>query len=470
VTGPVVPIVRERTRLDMRLVPAAVGSWLITTLGVLSSIPVAGAAAGTASVSTMILIVVLIRGSRMTLLPMLIGLSGTLAGFGWAMVVRQHHIASNPLAGGHAHGTKATITVRIADDPKIIARTNRVVVAVSVARIRGDAVPEAAATVLAPMDGWLELIPGQQVSAVFTVSEPLRPDLTVATLTTSGTPEVVRGPPAYQRWAGMVRARFLQVSSQALGEPEWGLLPGLVLGDTSALNEDLKDDFRTCGLTHLTAVSGANFAIIIGVLLLMLRWLGVGPRVAVALTAIAIVVFVILVRPSPSVVRAAVMGGVGLSALLMRRHSQAMPALCAAIMALLMIWPAFAVQPGFILSVIATAGLVVIAPVVAQWLRTRRVPAGVAELLAVAVVAQVVTTPAVLLFSGQISVVAIVANLAVALVVAPITVLGTAAAVVALVCPPVAVVLARFTGPELWWMVVIADKLSRVPFATLSLW
>ena len=189
-----------------------------------------------------------------------------------------------------------------------------------------------------------------------------------------------------------------------------------------------------------------------------------------ALTAIAIVVFVILVRPSPSVVRAAVMGGVGLSALLIRRRSQAMPALCAAIMTLLMIWPAFAVQPGFILSVTATAGLIVIAPVVAEWLRNHRVPGGVAELLAVAVVAQAVTTPTVLMISGQISTVAIVANLVIALVIAPITVLGTCASVAALVCPPVAVLLARFTGPELWWMVWVAEKLSRIPFATLTLW
>ena len=137
---------------------------------------------------------------------------------------------------------------------------------------------------------------------MFAVSEPRRPDLTVATLTTSSAPKVVRGPPAYQRWAAAVRAQFRQVSSQALGEPESGLLPGLVLGDTSALSDDLKDNFRTCGLTHLTAVSGANFAIIIGALLLVVRWLGAGPRLAVALTAIAIVVFVILVRPSPSVV------------------------------------------------------------------------------------------------------------------------------------------------------------------------
>ena len=220
----------------------------------------------------------------MMMLPILIGLSGTLAGFGWAMVLRQHHIASNPLSDEGAQGSKATVTVRISDDPKIVARTDRVVVAVAVVSVRGSAVPKAGATVLAPVDGWLELIPGQQVSAVFTVSEPRRPDLTVATLTTSERADrlcVVHRPIS----DGQTRygRSFGRCPRRRWGSRSPGLLPGLVLGDTSALSDDLKDNFRTCGLTHLTAVSGANFAIIIGALLLVVRWLGAGPRPAVAL-------------------------------------------------------------------------------------------------------------------------------------------------------------------------------------------
>jgi competence protein ComEC len=52
--------------------------------------------------------------------------------------------------------------------------------------------------------------------------------------------------------------RGLQQAAGALPTDEGGLLPGLVEGDTSRLDPRLQADFRTTGLTHLTAVSGTN--------------------------------------------------------------------------------------------------------------------------------------------------------------------------------------------------------------------
>ncbi|ORM29122.1 ComEC/Rec2 family competence protein [Williamsia sp. 1135] len=463
-------VVPGATTLDLRLVPAASAAWLITVTGILAPVSITAGLALVASLVTIVVVASLVQGARTSMMPVLLGIGGVVAGFGWALVLRQHHLELNPLADSTILGSKVTVGLRVTDDPRAMARTDRVVIAVTVTSVRRQEVSKAAATVLAPADGWMDLVPGQHLSALVTVSEPRRPDLTVATLTASGPPSQVRAPPWYQRVATYVRGQFRELASRALGAPESGLLPGLVLGDVSALDEQVKEDFRTAGLSHLTAVSGANFAIIIGALLLTVRALGAGPRTAVAVTGVVIVIFVILVRPSPSVVRAAVMGAVGLVALLVRRRAQAMPALCAAIVILLLVWPAFAVQPGFILSVVATAGLIVIAPVIVEWLRRHHVPRGFAEALAVAFAAQLVTTPVVVLFSGRLSLVAVVANLAVTIVVAPITVLGTTAAAVNLVCPPVAFLLVRFIGPELWWMVFVAQKCSSLPLATVTLW
>ncbi|MDV7136116.1 ComEC/Rec2 family competence protein [Williamsia muralis] len=456
--------------LDVRLVPAAVGAWTMTVVGIVGPLGITVAASVSVSVVALVAIAWTARGSRLLVLPVVLGVAGTMAGFGWALVVRQHQLAEHPLAAESMRGSKTTMTLRVSDDPRIIAGTDRVVLAVDVVSVRGRDVADTAATVLGPMDGWSGLVPGQTLSTVAKVSAPRRPDLTVATLTVSAPPSRVRAPPWYQRAGAEVRTRFQETASRALGTPESGLVPGMVLGDISTLDEDLKTAFRTCGLSHLTAVSGANFAIIIGALLLAVRAVGAGPRLSVAVIACAIVVFVLLVRPSPSVVRAAVMGAVGLLALLVRRRAQAMPALCTAIVVLLLIWPAFAVHPGFMLSVAATAGLIVMAPPIVDQLRRHRVPGGLAEVLAVAVAAQVVTLPIVVMISGQISLVAIVANIAVTLAVPPITVLGTAAAALVVLCPPLATLLVRFVGPALWWMVVVAEQLSSLPMATITLW
>jgi competence protein ComEC len=78
-----------------------------------------------------------------------------------------------------------------------------------------------------------------------------------------------------------------------------------------------------------------------------------------------------------------------------------------------------------------------------------------------------VTAPLVAGISGRVSLVAAAANLAVAPVIAPITVLGSAAALLCVLWPAGAQLLIRFTGPELWWVLNVAKWSADVPVATL---
>ena len=161
------------------------------------------------------------------------------------------------------------------------------------------------------------------------------------------------------------------------------------------------------------------------------------------------------------------MGAIALAGMLSSRRRQAIPALSAAVLILLVVAPQLAVDVGFALSVLATAALVVIAPVWSRRLVGRGWPKPLADALAVAWAAQVVTAPLVAGISGRFSLVAAVANLAVAAVIAPITVLGSAAAVLCLLWPAGAQLLIRFTGPELWWVLRVAHWAAGVPGATV---
>ena len=232
------------------------------------------------------------------------------------------------------------------------------------------------------------------------------------------------------------------------------MLPALVLGDTSTLSTQTTAEFRASGLTHLTAVSGANVTIVCGAVLLTAGL--VGPRVAVVLAAFALLAFVVVVQPSASVLRAAVMGGITLLAVASHRRRQAIPALSASVLALMIASPELAVDVGFALSVSATAALVVIAPVWSRRLVARGWRKPLADAVSVAVAAQLVTAPLVAGISGTFSVVSVAANLAVAAVIPPITVVGTTAAALCPLWPAGAELLIRFTGPELWWLLGVA--------------
>jgi competence protein ComEC len=178
--------------------------------------------------------------------------------------------------------------------------------------------------------------------------------------------------------------------------------------------------------------------------------------------------FVVVVQPSASVLRAAVMGGITLLAVLSHRRRQAIPVLSACVLMLMIAAPELAVDIGFALSVSATAALVVIAPVWSRRLLGRGWPKPVADAVSVAMAAQLVTAPLVAAISGRFSVVSVVANLAVAIVIPPITVVGTAAAALCPLWPSGAQLLIRFTGPELWWLLHSARWAAGVPGASLD--
>lgn len=334
--------------------------------------------------------------------------------------------------------------------------------------VRGRVLRTRAPTLVLARDRhWLRLLPGQRVGVSGRLGTARAGGPVAALLTVRGPPRLLGGPPAVQRAAGHLRSGLRQAAS-TLPPAERGLLPGLVLGDTSRMPTELIDDFRTAGLTHLTAVSGANLAIVIGFVLLAARWAGLRGRWLPATAGLAMVAFVVLARPQPSVLRAAVMGGVALLAMATGRHRRSLAALAAAVLGLLLVDPWLARSYGFTLSVLATGGLVLMAP---GWARTwagRGMPKPLAEALAVPLAAQLVCAPVLVLLSGQVSLVAVLANLMAAPAVAPATVLGVLATAVAPASDRAAGLLVTGAGVPVWWLVQVARRSAAVPGAAVE--
>ena len=170
------------------------------------------------------------------------------------------------------------------------------------------------------------------------------------------------------------------------------LVPALVVGDDGGLDPDLADDFRTTGLTHLLAVSGTNLTLVVGFLLVLGRWAGVRGTWLYALGVLGICGFVLTARAEPSVVRAAAMGAVALVGMGRNGRSRGVRGLGVAVLGLLLVWPRLAVTAGFALSALATAGILLLAPVWRDALM-RWTPRWVAEAVSVPLAAQVACTP-----------------------------------------------------------------------------
>ena len=183
----------------------------------------------------------------------------------------------------------------------------------------------------------------------------------VALLRPMSAPTVVERAGAVARAAEHLRAG-LRHSAAPLPADARGLLPALVIGDTSRTPTDLTDAMLATGMTHLSAVSGSNVAVVLAVALGLCGLLGLRRRAASAACALLVLAgFVVLARPEPSVIRAAAMGAIGLLGLSRSRRAAGIPVLAAAVLALLVIDPWLARSFGFALSTLATLGLLLFA-------------------------------------------------------------------------------------------------------------
>jgi len=456
-------------RLDVRLVPAAATCWLVTAAGICWPVGriLAWCCAGLVVAVLALRAAHRDRGRLGAVSAGLVAAGVVGAGFGYAVALRADAVGRHPVTA--AFGTTAPVTVTPTESPLAVGAGGhaRLMFRANLQRIR-DEVISGRVVVFARAADFTDrddaVMVGQPMRFTARISRPTRRDLTVAVLTATGRP-IVGTAGAVQQAAHRVRSRFAAAAGDTLPAEQAAMLPALVLGDTSAVSDQIGDEFRSAGLTHLTAVSGANVTIVCGAVLFCARL--IGPRAAVVLAGVALVAFVFVVQPTASVLRAAVMGAIALAGMLTSRRRQAIPALSATVLIVLGVAPHLAVDVGFALSVLATGALVVIAPAWSRWLVHRGCPTPLAEGLAVACAAHVVTAPLIAGISGRLSLVAVGANLAAAPAIAPITVLGSLAAAICPLWPTVAQVLIRFTGPELWWVVHVARSAAAVPAATV---
>lgn len=455
--------------IDLRLLPAAGAAWVAAWSAPLAPVESVLVAAGIAAVAA-----ALLAGSRLTGAAVLAAALGVGAAAGIGAAARVSAVAAGPVDDLAAERATATVELRITGDPAVRPTNSRfgrgevITVPALVQRVtaRGQVTEVHSRVLVAATErSWVHLMPGQdlRVSGRFAPPRPHTP--TGALLQVRGPPPEAESAPWRDRAAVDIRAG-LRSAVAGLGPDERGLVPGLVLGDTSGLPPDLEADFQVAGLSHIVAVSGSNLALLLGAVLGLARLAGVRLRALPLVGLLTVVVFVFIARPEPSLLRASVMGIVGVIGLAAGRRGRAGPALCAAVIVLLLVDPWLARSYGFALSVCATAGLIVLAPRWRDRLATR-MPRAWATAIAVPAAAQAACGPVIVLLTDEVAPVAVAANLLAVPAVPPAMLLGVLAAVASPVCPPLAQLFGELAGLPAWWIVTVARYAADAPGANL---
>lgn len=260
---------------------------------------------------------------------------------------------------------------------------------------------------------------------------------------------------------------FMGSLERTVAEPQAALAGGIILGERRALPEALTDAFIISGLIHVVVLSGYNISIVSES---VLRFFGLFlPRtVALGAGAVGIVLFALMAGAGAATVRACAMGLIAVVARYLRRPSLAMRALALAA-AGMVLWnpPALLFDPGFILSVLATFGLIALSPWVERRL-TRITPRfGLRAIAASTIAVQLYVLPALLYMTGILSLVSFPANIIALPVVPLVMLLGFVAGLLGWLHPLVALLPALGADLLLRFIIAVAEVSAALPLGWL---
>lgn len=285
--------------------------------------------------------------------------------------------------------------------------------------------------------------------------------------TTSANP-----PHGIYAWGSAMREK-LRAATSHLPDDARGLIPSMVVGDTSVLPDTLDQAMRDTSLTHLTAVSGANCTIIIAGTLMIIqpsqRW---RPRTRRALRVIGalgvLAGYLIATGPQPSILRASMMGAVGLYGILQGRRNTGIAALSIAVIGLLLIDPWLARTAGFSLSVLSTAGIIIGSQPAANALQRWGTPRTPALALAVSACAQIACLPVLLNIDPRLTIYSLPANIAASPLFPFVTIFGFLSLITVLTVPVLATPLIYAASIPATAIAAIARWFSALPAATVD--
>ncbi len=271
-------------------------------------------------------------------------------------------------------------------------------------------------------------------------------------------------------FAGLLRLRegFESQIARVYPEPHASFLAGLLTGSRRGIPDALTEQFRISGLSHIIAISGYNITIIIALLSGLLFF--VPFRLRFPVLSVGIIAFTVLVGASASVVRAAIMGILGLLAIQLGRQAQ---------IRLSILWTAFLMvlwnptllwfDAGFQLSFLAVIGLSELSP----WLTRvfHRVPdtLGIRTSLIATVAAQIATLPLLILLFKRVSIISPIANLLVAPLIPLAMLTGFVGTVLSFVWFPLGQLVAYAGWGLLELIILIAKLCAAIPYASVGM-
>ncbi|NLX64318.1 MAG: DNA internalization-related competence protein ComEC/Rec2 [Clostridiaceae bacterium] len=265
-----------------------------------------------------------------------------------------------------------------------------------------------------------------------------------------------------------LRHNILNTLNRSMPEKESSILAGMLIGYTDKMPEELEEDFRRAGLSHIMAVSGANIAFLLAPFLWLLKKSGLNSRWSSALAFPCMLFYVFATGMEASVIRAAIMAGITLTGMLLWRKADIYCSIAASAMIILLYNSFMLFDLGFILSFAATLSLVIFYKPIFCRLPVK-LPKIIRDTLAGTIAAQLGVIPIIAYCFNTFSIISVFTNLLIVPLTGIITVLGAVLVVLGNIFLPAARLTGILLGTMINLMVMITGKMSAIPWAEINL-
>ena len=251
-----------------------------------------------------------------------------------------------------------------------------------------------------------------------------------------------------------LRQKLVLFYQRALPEPHASLVAGVTIGSKASIPKEFWESLKRSGTAHVVVASGMNVTLVASFLLGLLVLL-VPRKRAVPLALSGVWLYALLSGFDAPIIRAGVMGSIALAAQEFGRLNFAWRALVLSAGMMLLIWPTWLTDLGFILSFLATASLLLFEKKIAKLLR--KVPSILREDLSTSLAAQIGVAPILFISFGQFNLLSPIINALVLWTIVPITVIGMAAGLVGLIIEPLGKWILYLVYPLTSWFVWIVN-------------
>lgn len=272
---------------------------------------------------------------------------------------------------------------------------------------------------------------------------------------------------AFLRWAANVRAHYFDRMAEVMPREDAAAIFAMLFGGYDGIRPELLEAFTVTGIVHILSVSGSHISLLAAVIAWLALFLRLPRCLSVAAVILAIIVYVILAGLVPPAVRSGIMGGVAFLGLVLERERDAQYLLVLTGLLMLMISPLLFFHISFQLSLLATAGLLFLAPVLLTWMA--RLPRVVAASLSITMGAQLATLPILAWHFNQISLSSLLSNLIVVPLVDLIIIMGLAGGLLAFLIPVLGQIVFAFDSLLLGMTFEMTRTMAALPFSSVWL-